>query len=78
MCGIYGMRFWIGFSDQNYNGDVHMEHNENSKYTNWEKLEKNNAGDEDCAVLMAPSISYEWKNSNCQYLMSVFEMDTNI
>lgn len=55
-----------------------MEHNENSKYTNWEKLEKNNAGDEDCAVLMAPSISYEWENSKCQYLMSVFEMDTNI
>lgn len=71
---------WIGFTDQDLEGTFTWKHNnENSKYTNWGKVEPNNAGNEDCAVILAPSISYEWNDDKCQFLMmSVCEMDTNM
>lgn len=50
-----------------------------SKYTNWGKLESNDAGDQDCAVFMAPSISYEWNDGKCSYLkMSDCKIDSNM
>jgi len=57
--------FWFGMTDWGFEGQWYWINGEPVTYTNWENLEPNDEGGEDCVAMNGPAHLGEWNDLGC-------------
>ena len=59
---------WIGYNDRAQEGKwIWTNTGESGTYTNWNKDEPNNDGDQDCAILWSGQVRNFWDDIECHH-----------